>query len=269
MEAQGPPPQARSKYNVLTCLRFPGAVLLPSILILFIGICTLALGITIHRTSCSVRPDQSEEITNLITRLDATKVSLDVCTRNSTRLGIDLGVERVRLGVCRENGKRLAERVDKVEGDLELCANQKLVLEDELKAVRSKEEACETENVKLRRQVEDGAFIDFREFVGSLGTGGYALSFTSAPTAYSSIDINTDLHSVTRGCARTPPDHGTTDMSLNGRLTRSSLLRLGKLNSPMLSTLLYHLSSRLQLVKITHQCLRHRSLQRTIQAILK
>ena len=97
----------------------------------------------------------------------------------------------MRLGVCRENGKRLAERVDKVEGDLELCSNQKLVLEDELKDVKSKNEACGRENVKLRRQVEDGVFIDLREFVGSLGTGGYVHSFTSTSTAYSTIKILT------------------------------------------------------------------------------
>jgi len=151
----------------------------------------LGVGVTTHLTSCSVRPDQSDEIANLTTRLDATKASLDVCTRNSTRLGIDLSIERVRLSACRENGKRLAERVDKVEGDLELCTNQTLVLEDELKDVKSKEEACETENVKLRQQVESGVFIDFKEFVGSLGTGGYALSFIFTPNAYFSIKILT------------------------------------------------------------------------------
>jgi len=108
--------------------------------------------------------------------LDATKSSLDACTRNSTRLGIDLGIEKVRLGVCRENGKRLAERLEKVDGELEMCANRNLLLEGELRDVKSREEACEMENDKLRRQVEGGAFIDFQEFVGSLGTGGYVLS---------------------------------------------------------------------------------------------
>ena len=95
------------------------------------------------------------------------------------------------MGICRENGKKLAERVDKVEGDLELCTDQKLVLKDELKDVKSKKEACERENVKLRRQVEDGVFIEFREFVGSLGTGGYARSFTSTSTTYSTSKILT------------------------------------------------------------------------------
>ena len=162
-----------------TLLRFLSATFLVPILVLLVGIVTLGVGVTTHLTSCSVRPDQSEQIANLTTRLDATKSSLDVCTRNSTRLGIDLCVEKVRLGACRENGKRLAERVEKVEGDLEWCTNQNLLLEGELKDVKSREEACETENDKLRRQVEGGAFIDFLEFVGSLGTGGYVLPFAS------------------------------------------------------------------------------------------
>ena len=66
-----------------------------------------------------------------------------------------------------------------MEGDLERCTNQNLLLEAELKDVKSREEACETENDKLRGQVQSGAFIDFKEFVGSLGTGGYVLSFVS------------------------------------------------------------------------------------------
>lgn len=88
----------------------------------------------------------------------------------------------MRLGACRENGKRLAERVEKVEGDLGWCTNQNLLLEGELKDVKSRKEACEMENDKLRRQVEGGAFIDFLDFVGSLGTGGYVLPFASNAT---------------------------------------------------------------------------------------
>ena len=83
----------------------------------------------------------------------------------------------MRLGACREIGKRLAERVEKVEGDLEGCTNQTILLEAELESVKSREEVCKTENDKLRRQVKHGAFVDFEEFVGSLGTGGYVLSF--------------------------------------------------------------------------------------------
>ena len=81
------------------------------------------------------------------------------------------------MGICQDNEKRLTERVEKVEGDLEWCTNQNLLLEGELKDVKSRNEACKTENDKLRRRVEGGAFIDFHTFVGSLGTGGYVLSF--------------------------------------------------------------------------------------------
>jgi hypothetical protein len=170
VEAQGPPPHAKSKQT-------HSAARLVPILFLLIGIGTLVAGAT---TLLTIPSDQSEQIANLTAHLDVTKSSLNACTRNSTRLGIDLNIERVRLGVCRENGGRLAERVEKVKRDLEWCTNKNLRLEGELNDVKSREEVCETENDKLRRQVEVGAFIDFKEFVGSLGTGGYVLSFESS-----------------------------------------------------------------------------------------
>jgi hypothetical protein len=154
---------------------------LAPVLVLLIGISTLVAGVTTRLTSCSIPLGQSEQIANLTTHLDATKSSLDACTRNSTRLGIDFNIEKVRLGVCRENGSRLAERVEKVERDLEWCTNKNLQLEGELTDAKSREEACKTENDKLRWQLECGAFIDFKEFVGSLGTGGYVLSLNPAP----------------------------------------------------------------------------------------
>ncbi len=163
------------------------------------------------------------------------------------------------MSVCRDNGKRLAERVEKVEGDLDLCTNQNLLLEGELKVVKSGKQACETENDKLRHQVEGGAFIDFHEFVGSLGTGGYVLSF--APNAQKQLCLPSFLL-VIRGCARKPLDRGHMDMSLNEHLTQPSLSKLGQLNSVMKSTLLPLSSSRLP-------CLHRRPLQHILDAILQ
>ena len=74
---------------------------------------------------------------------------------------------------------QLAKRIEKVEGDVEWCTNQNHLLEGELAGAKSQKEACETENDKLRRQVEGEAFIDFLEFVDSLGTGGCVLLFAS------------------------------------------------------------------------------------------
>jgi len=82
----------------------------------------------------------------------------------------------VRFDVCRENREQLAGRLEEVKGELEMCANRNLLLEGELRDAKSREEVCEMENDTLRRRVEGGAFIDFQEFVGSLGTGGYVLS---------------------------------------------------------------------------------------------
>ena len=170
------------------------------------------------------------------------------------------------MGACRENGKRLAERVDKVEGDLERCTNQNLLLEAELKDVKSRKQACETENDKLRRQVEGGAFIDFKEFVGSLGTGGYVLPFALD----ASFGMKTmPFFLVIRGCVRTPPDRGPTDMSLNEHLTQPSLSKLGQPNSVMLSILLPLLSSRLQSSQIFHLCIHRRPLHHILEAIQK
>ena len=166
----------------------------------------------------------------------------------------------MRLGACRENGKRLAERVEKVEHDLEWCTDQNLLLEDELKDVKSRKEACEAENDKLRRQVEGGAFIDFLKFVGSLGTGGYVLpSASNAPFNY--------LLLVIRGYVLTPLDRGPTGMSLNEHLTQPSLSKLGQPNSAMFSTLLPLLSSHLQSSKILLPYLYHRLLWHILEAI--
>ena len=83
------------------------------------------------------------------------------------------------LGRCQKNGRQLAERVEQVERDLERCTNQTIRLEADLEDAKSREKACETENDELRRQVKRRAYVDFKEFVGSLGTGGYVLSFAS------------------------------------------------------------------------------------------
>jgi len=153
-----------------------------------------------------------------------------------------------------------------VEGDLERCTNQNLLLEVELKDVKSRKEACETENDKLKRQVEGGAFIDFKEFVGSLGTGGYVLPFA----LNASFGMKTmPFFLVIRGCVRTPPDRGPTDMSLNEHLTQPSLSKLGQPNSVMLSILLPLLSSRLQSSQIFHLCIHRRPLQHILEAIQK
>jgi FtsZ-binding cell division protein ZapB len=154
------------------------------------------------------------------------------------------------MDACRGNRTRLAKRV-------EYCTNQNHLLEGELQDVKSRNEAYEKENDnlrqkndklkqendKLRRELEYGAFIDFKGFVGSLGTGGYVLSF--APSTSSGMKPMT-FFLVIRGCVRTPPDRGPMDTSLSEHLTQPSLSKLGQLNSVMLSTLLPLLSSRLQ-----------------------